>query len=448
MTMRPVLGVLLLLWGCASSSPSTQRANPKAGPAFIENDWERALREAREKQRPLFVETWAPWCQSCRSMRSTVLTSPALEELEGRFVWLAIDTDAPANEAFLQRYPVDTWPTVLILEPEQGAVLVRSLGGVSVPQLLGLLAQGEQAFQRGRAGGEELARADGLALTGHHAEAAAAYQQAVVHWTPEDSRRASAVVSWLKSLLAMGDTVSCMRVAAQELGRLPRVDDRTRVLYVGMGCALDAKTDEARALREQLAQEAARAREAPEGTLTPALRSSLYEVGCEVHEASGDEASMRELAETWWRFLEEQATRARSAEERAALDSHRVMAVALLARPEAALSRLERSERELPEDYNPPARLATLHLMAGQHERALAASERALSLAKGASRGTVLAGQARILSASGNRAQAEALLTQALNELEQASVPKNHLQRQVLERVLSQLRAEGDPPSP
>ena len=441
MAMRPVLGVLLLLWGCASSSPSTQRATTEGGPVFIENDWERALREARETQRPVFVEAWAPWCQACRSMRATVLTSPALGEQAGRFVWLAVDTDALENVAFLQRYPVDTWPTVLVLEPARGTVLVRSLGAVSVPQVLGLLDQGERAFRRGLTGGEELARADALVLAGNHAEAAGAYQRAVEHGTPEDPRRAGVVVSWLKSLAALGDAVGCMRVATQELPRLARVDDRTRVLYVGMGCALDADTEEARTLRAWLAREAARAREESEDTLTPAQRSSLYEVECEAHEVAGDEARMRELAEAWWRFLEQQAASAGSAEERAALDSHRVMAVALLNRPDAAVSRLERSERELPEDYNPPARLATLHLMAGRKDQALAASERALALAKDASRGVVLAGHARILGARGEHERAIRVLTEALGEMERASIPEKHLQRQVLERVLKQLRA-------
>ena len=41
-------------------------AKPDARPAvdhlpFIENDFSKALGEARAKKRPIFVETWAPW---------------------------------------------------------------------------------------------------------------------------------------------------------------------------------------------------------------------------------------------------------------------------------------------------------------------------------------------------------------------------------------------------
>jgi hypothetical protein len=49
--------VLLSLAACAK---------PDARPAaealpFIENDYARALGQARANQRPIFVETWAPW---------------------------------------------------------------------------------------------------------------------------------------------------------------------------------------------------------------------------------------------------------------------------------------------------------------------------------------------------------------------------------------------------
>ncbi len=46
------------------------------------------------------------------------------------------------------------------------------------------------------------------------------------------------------------------------------------------------------------------------------------------------------------------------------------------------LEPLARSEKELPSDYNPPARLALIHRELGQHKEALAAVERALKKCK------------------------------------------------------------------
>ena len=39
-----------------SPAPELKKAVP-----FIEDDYKRALAEARAKKRPLFIEAWAPW---------------------------------------------------------------------------------------------------------------------------------------------------------------------------------------------------------------------------------------------------------------------------------------------------------------------------------------------------------------------------------------------------
>lgn len=448
MMMKTAVGILLLLLsGCAAQGLATQRGTGhENGIAFIENDWKRALQAGRERNLPVFVEVWAPWCQSCRSMRATVLPSPELAPRADRFVWLAINTEVDTNAAFLERYPIDTWPTLLVLEPEQGTVVSRSLGAMSVQQLLGYLSQSEQAFHQDRQGQQGLARADALALAGRHEEAATAYQQSLAQLPDHDSRRAGATVSLLKSLAATGHAIDCVRHAAKELPKLTRVEDRSRLLYVGLGCALDIETEEARALRNTLEQEALRALDTPEGTLTSPQRSSLYEVVCEVREVTGDEPGLRKMAETWWRFLELEAEHANGAEERAALDAHREMAAALMDRPEVAIPALERSEKAFPEDPGPPSRLASLYLMAGKKDQALAASQRALALVKGTESTRVLVGHARVLRARGERTEAERLLTEALRELDPGS-SRDERRRRILEFTLTQLR-EDNTPSP
>ena len=57
--MRPPrLFALALLLGAASLA-----AAPSSGPVlpFIEDDYGKALSEARAKKVPIFVEAWAPW---------------------------------------------------------------------------------------------------------------------------------------------------------------------------------------------------------------------------------------------------------------------------------------------------------------------------------------------------------------------------------------------------
>jgi len=50
----PALAVLAVAVGCA-----TPVANPPL--SFIEDDYAAAVAEARERDVPLFIESWAPW---------------------------------------------------------------------------------------------------------------------------------------------------------------------------------------------------------------------------------------------------------------------------------------------------------------------------------------------------------------------------------------------------
>ena len=58
-------------------------------------------------------------------MRAFVFTDKALERYAGRFVWLSIDTENATNVAFLRKYPISVWPTLLIVDPKKEVVAMR-----------------------------------------------------------------------------------------------------------------------------------------------------------------------------------------------------------------------------------------------------------------------------------------------------------------------------------
>ena len=87
-------------------------------------------------------------------------------------------------------------------------------------------------------------------------------------------------------------------------------------------------------------------------------RSSAYGILLSVEQERGDSLAARRTAQAWASFLEAQAARAATPEERTVFDSHRLTAYLELGEPERALPMLLASERDFPSDYNPPARLA------------------------------------------------------------------------------------------
>ena len=61
-------------------------------------------------------------------MRAYVFPDARLEKLAGRVVWLDIDSEKPENRAFVERFPVRAWPTLLAIDPANEQVLLRWMG--------------------------------------------------------------------------------------------------------------------------------------------------------------------------------------------------------------------------------------------------------------------------------------------------------------------------------
>src|ERR1043165_2732677 len=76
-------------------------------------------------------------------MRAFVFTDKALERYAGRFVWLSVDTENAKNADFLKKYPINVWPTLLVIDPAKERVSLRYAGGATVGQLSKLLDQAQ-----------------------------------------------------------------------------------------------------------------------------------------------------------------------------------------------------------------------------------------------------------------------------------------------------------------
>ena len=154
------------------------------------------------------------------------------------------------------------------------------------------------------------------------------------------------------------------------------------------------------------------------------------------HDA-GDAAGARELALRWLAFLEEEAARAPNVEARAAFDPHRVNAALAAGAPLRTVAALQQSERDLPADYNAPARLALLYREAGQLDDALAAIDRALARVYGPRTIRLLETKARIQSAKGDAASARGTLEAALKTAE--ALPAAQHRDEIVARLRGQL---------
>jgi hypothetical protein len=349
-------------------------------------------------------------------VRATVLNDPALAKDAGRFAWLSINAEEARNADFVGRVGIDGYPTFVVLDGTTGEVALRWYGSLTVSQFEHLLDDGERAVAAGGGSAAEqaMARADRLYGEGDATQAAREYGEAL-RTAPEGwSRRGRAVESLLAALRKSGDLEECAAAARREVPGLDRGPSFANAAATGLGCATSAPED-------------APWRAAAISELEPLVlasldldnvladdRSSAYGMLVDLRTERGDDRGAKEMAERWMRFLEDQAAHAKSVEERAAFDSHRVSAALALGDPARALPALLASEHDLPDDYNPPARLAILYREMGRYDDALAASQRALDKAYGARKLRIFDTRADVFAKKGDTAAARRTLEDAL----------------------------------
>jgi tetratricopeptide (TPR) repeat protein len=375
-------------------------------------------------------------------MRAFVFTDRALARRAGQFVWLSIDTERPGNAPFLTKYPVEAWPSFFVLDSESGRAVLRWVGGATVGQVQKILEDGGAAVRgKGRGVEEILARADSLYGQGKNAEAVVQYRDALERAPAKWPRYGRAVESLLFALQRVHDEKRCAETAREAFPRLARTPSAANVAGSGLDCAVKLKPeDPARAqLVAALAADAREVLSAPRREIAADDISSVYESLASEREAARDEEGKKRVLSERAAFLEGEAARAKNPDARAVFDSHRLETYLDLGEPERAIPMLEASERDLPDDYNPPARLAVACKAAGRYDEALAASDRALSRAYGPRKIGILQTRADIYAAKGDRASARRTLEETLRYAE--SLPAGQRSEKTIAMVKKKLEA-------
>jgi tetratricopeptide (TPR) repeat protein len=353
-------------------------------------------------------------------VRATVLNDPALAKHAGRFAWLSIDGEDARNAAFVEHLSVGGYPTFYVLDGASGDVALRWYGSLTATEFERLLDDGERAVQaRGGTPAESaLARADRLAAEGKAAEAAAAYKEALGLGPPGWPSRGRAIVSHLAALDKAGELEQCAAVARRDAPALERGPAFAAAAASGLACATGAPEGAAWRAAAIAALEPLVEESLTLGNTLADDRSSAYGALVELRQERGDATAAKATAGRWMDFLDALGTSAASVEERAALDGHRVAAALALGDPARAVGALEASRRDLPEDYNPPARLAILYRELGRYDDALAASEHALGMAYGARKLRIFDARADTYAKMGDPAAARRTLEEALRYAE------------------------------
>jgi thioredoxin-like negative regulator of GroEL len=423
MTARArLLSTTLLVAACSSASAPSVNAPPNGAPPagappimkatepIWSSDPDAAFAQARAKKTLLLVDLWAPWCHTCLSMQAEVLHPRVVPEL-GSVVLLQVDTEREQTASFLQKYPVAVWPTFYVIDPENGEVRGRWLGGASPEQLGHFL---RDALGEANGALAHLRRGDALAAQKRLAEAEGAYRAALAEAPKGWPRRPDALVALISALLKQKHYQACLELAEAETASLsPSVS------------AVDFASSAATcAEREPQAANVTRVRRSLETLLAASCDSAAPGASADdradacanlrdVRSALGDRPAAERAAEQALAAIAS-ASDGKPPDTQLIYDWERTASLTFLGRREEAIARLREREQQLPKSYNPSHYLARLYRDAHDWQPGLDAIERALSKAYGPRRAGFLGIKVDLLLGAGRNEEARATLAEQL----------------------------------
>ena len=349
-------------------------------------------------------------------MRAFVFTDKALGRQAGRFVWLSVNTEKRENAAVLGKIPVNVWPSFYVIDPATEKIVFRWVGGATTPQMQRILDDGAKAAGGGKAPGAALAGADRLYAEGKNAEAAGAYREALKSLRPDSPSYARSVESLLFAFSSSGQHEACAVTARNAFASFKGAPSAANVAGSGLDCALSMKDDDPRkaGLVAALARDARSVLEGPKAGLAADDVSAVYQTVAEERQAAKDEAGEKTVLEAWATYLETEAAKAKTPAERTVFDAHRTTVCLALGQPERVVPALLASEKDFPDDYNPPQRLAIAYGAMKKYDDALAASDHAMARAYGPRKLVVYRTRVDLLQKKGDPESAKKTLQEML----------------------------------
>lgn len=379
-------------------SAACAKAKVEGPIAWIEDDYPAALACAKERNVPLVLDLWAPWCHTCLSMKATVFADDSFKGTADRFVFASLDTDREPNAPVVAKFPLSAWPTFYVVGTDE-AVLARYVGSASTPQFHAFLEAGAKARAGAEGAGKRLLAAERALSKKDFAtadtELTAALAEAPADWV----RRPDVLVSLISTKRNRSDYDGCLLLARQSMTETGTTSSAADFLSIALECAGEKEKDNptgVATMRQQAMGRLETLINDPKAQLSVDDRSDAMLILREAYKDVSRNPDAIALAEKQRAMLDDAAAKAGAPLVAMTYNWQRAEVYVFLGRPLEVVPALEKSAADLPKEYDPRARLGWVYLKAGKYDEAATWTDQALALAYGPRKARVLAQRAEI----------------------------------------------------
>lgn len=116
--------------------PAAKTKAGNTGIAFIENNWDAALQQAKTSKKLIFVDAYATWCGPCKLLKSTTFKDTAAAAyFNSHFINLSLDVEKGKGPELATQWKIQGLPTLLVLDANK-KVVAQSVGYLGAGDLL------------------------------------------------------------------------------------------------------------------------------------------------------------------------------------------------------------------------------------------------------------------------------------------------------------------------
>lgn len=134
------MAVLALLVTTSVFTHSSIKAAPAkaadAGITFIEQDWDKALKQAKAENKPVFIDIYATWCGPCKMLKKNTFTDKKVGEFFNKnFVNVSIDGEKGVGPQLAQKFGITAYPSLIVTNAD-GKPVLYTMGYIDPATLL------------------------------------------------------------------------------------------------------------------------------------------------------------------------------------------------------------------------------------------------------------------------------------------------------------------------
>ncbi len=127
MVYSAVIAVLVLIVSLSALTKlhaTPPKVTDDKGITFIEQDWDKALKQAKAENKLVFLDIYASWCGPCKLLKKNTFSDQKIGDFFNKtFVNVSVDGEKGVGPSLAQQFSLQGYPTLIVADASGKPVL-------------------------------------------------------------------------------------------------------------------------------------------------------------------------------------------------------------------------------------------------------------------------------------------------------------------------------------